>query len=85
LHDCRDEEELIEKIIEIDRDDELYRRILAEPYFLNNEINQYFDENRVLNFFEKVLSDPASPVSHRRRHFRLGRWRLARMMRYHGG
>jgi hypothetical protein len=84
LHDCRDDEELIEKIIEIDRDDEQYRRLLAEPYFPNNEVNEYFDENRILDFFEKILSDPAPPVSHRRRYFHLGRWRLARMMRYHG-
>jgi hypothetical protein len=80
LNDYRTEEEFLEAIVEIDRDDAKYRRMLAEPYFPGNRVNGYYDENRVLAFFERILGDPTPPVSHRRRYWPLGRWRLAKRM-----
>lgn len=84
LHEVREEEELIERIIEIDRDEERYRMLLVEPYFYDNRVNEYFDEGRVLEFFERILSDTTPPVCRRRRYFPLGGWRLVRMMRHRG-
>lgn len=82
LNDCSNEDEFIEKIIEIDRDEEKYRRMLAEPYFIDNEINEYFNDARFLGFVERILSDSSPPASHRRRFWSLGRWRFAKMMKY---
>ncbi|OGQ00420.1 MAG: hypothetical protein A2Z40_04345 [Deltaproteobacteria bacterium RBG_19FT_COMBO_60_16] len=80
LNDYRTEEEFLEAIIEVDRDDAKYRRMLAEPYFPDNRVNEYYDEGRVLAFFERILSDPTPPVSRRKRYWPLGRWRLAKRM-----
>ncbi len=80
LNDYRTEEEFLEAIIEIDQDDAKYRRMLAEPYFPDNRVNEYYDDDRVLAFFERILSDPTPPVSRRKRHWPLGRWRLAKRM-----
>jgi len=80
LNDYRTEEEFLEAIIEIDQDDAKYRRMLAEPYFPGNRVNEYYDENRVLAFFERILGDPTPPVGRRRRNRFLGRWRLAKGM-----
>lgn len=80
LNDYRTEEEFLEAIVEIDRDDAKYRRMLSEPYFPGNRVNEYYDDNRVLAFFERILEDPTPPVSHRRRYWPLGRWRLAKRM-----
>ena len=80
LNDYRTEEEFLEAIIEVDRDDAKYRRMLAEPYFPDNRVNEYYDEGRVLAFFERILSDPPPPVSRRKRYWPLGRWRLAKRM-----
>jgi len=80
LHDYRTEEEFLEAIIEIDRDDEKYRRKLAEPYFPGNRPNEYYDEDRILAFLERILSDPAPPVGRRHRDWLMGRWRLAKRM-----
>jgi len=80
LNDYRTEEEFLEAIIEIDQDDAKYRRMLAEPYFPDNRVNEYYDDDRVLVFFERILSDPTPPVSRRKRYWPLGRWRLAKRM-----
>jgi hypothetical protein len=85
LNDYRTEEEFLEAIIEIDRDDTKYRRMLAEPYFPDNRVNEYYDENRVLAFFERILSDPLPCVSRRKRYWLLGRWLLAKRMHLHSG
>lgn len=85
LHDYKTEEEFLEAILEVDRDDSRYRRMLAEPYFPDNRVNEYYDDDRVLAFFERILSDPTPPVSRRKRYWHLGRWRLAKRMYLHLG
>jgi len=80
LHDYRSEEEFIEAIIAIDRDDTMYRRMLAEPYFHDNRPNAYYNEDRVLAFFDRILGDATPPVGRRGRFRALGRWRLAKQM-----
>lgn len=80
LNDYRTEEEFLEAIIEVDRDDAKYRRMLAEPYFPGNRVNEYYDEDRVLAFFERILADTTPPVSRRGKYWPLGRWRLAKRM-----
>jgi len=49
-NDYPDDESFIQRILEVDSNDELYRSILNEPYFINNEPNIYFNEDRLLNF-----------------------------------
>jgi len=76
--DFRDEDALIEQIIELDRNDALYRQYVAEPYFHHNRPNEFFGLDRVLDHFEMILSSSTRPVARRRRLFSFGRWTLAR-------
>jgi hypothetical protein len=68
------EEALIEKIIELDQDDAKYLEYLRQPYFHNNQPNEFFSRERLLNFFEKIFTTPITPVSARRSIFQMGRW-----------
>lgn len=82
-HDFPNEEALIERIREIDRDDALYFQYLNEPFFHGNKPNIYFDEERTLNFFEKIFSDKSPPVAARKRFFPFGRWMLVKRNKLH--
>jgi hypothetical protein len=68
------EEAFIEKIIELDRDDAKYLEYLRQPYFHNNQPNQFFSHERLLDQFERIFTTPIRPVSARRSYFQLGRW-----------
>ncbi len=72
--DFASEEKLIEKIIEIDRDEELYRHYLRQPFFYHNQPNEFFDSDRVLAHFEKILAAKINPVGRRREFFQFRRW-----------
>ena len=73
-HDFPSEEALIEKIIELDCDDAKYLQWLQQPYFHNNQPNEYFNQERLVSFFDRIFSTPIRPVSQRRRWFQFGRW-----------
>ncbi len=79
--DFPSEEALIEKIIELDRDDAKYMEYLRQPYFHNNQPNEFFSHERLLNQFEKIFSAPITPVSARRYPLQLGRWIAVRKNR----
>jgi hypothetical protein len=68
------EEALIEKIIELDQDDAKYLEYLRQPYFYNNQPNEFFSHERLLNQFEKIFTTPITPVSARRYPWQMGRW-----------
>jgi hypothetical protein len=76
--DFRDEDALIEKIIELDESDALYRQYMTAPYFHQNRPNEFFGLDRVLDHFEMIFSASTRPVAQRRRLFSFGRWTLAR-------
>jgi len=68
------EEALIEKIIELDQDDAKYMEYLRQPYFHNNQPNEFFGHERLLNQFEKIFTTTITPVSRRRYWNQIGRW-----------
>ena len=85
--DFPSDEALIEKIIELDQDDEKYLEYMRQPYFHNDTPNQYFSRERIQDFFEKIVSRKIEPVAQRRRkHFFtriFGRWKLAKRHHWH--
>lgn len=81
--DFPSEDALIEEVIKLDRDNEKYLERLKQPNFHNNRPNEFYDEDRLLGHFEKIFSAPITPVSRRRRVFRLGRWTLVKQNRPH--
>jgi len=50
-------EEVIDKIIEIDNNDDLYRQYLNEPAFTDNVENEYVNEENILNRFEEIFKN----------------------------
>jgi len=54
-YDFPDEEALIERIIELDQDDDLYRQYLLEPYYHNNQVNPLIEAEAILDQFEKIF------------------------------
>jgi hypothetical protein len=72
--DFPNDEALIEKIIELDRDDAKYLECMRQPNFHNNSPNMEFDQNRILDFFERIFTAKIRPVSARRRWLQIGRW-----------
>ena len=74
---------LIERIIELDRNDEKYMEILRQPYFPGNQATNWYDPERFLSFCERIFSEPITPVSRRRKFFQIGRWVLVKQNRPH--
>ena len=79
--DFPNEEAVVERIMELDRDDAKYLEYVREPYFHGDRPNEFFDRERLLNFFEKVFAQPIEPVSRRRKWFSMGRWILVKRSR----
>lgn len=82
--DFPNDEAIIERIIELDRDDAKYLDYARQPYFHDNRPNEFFSRERLLDQFERIFTTPITPVSERRRRgrvFSFGRWILAK--RYH--
>jgi hypothetical protein len=76
--DFRNDQEFLEKIIELDRDDAKYLEYARQPYFIQDQPNEFFDTERLLRFFHHIFSTPIVPVARRRRLFEVKRWTLAR-------
>jgi hypothetical protein len=70
-HDYQDDEAVIEKIIELDRNDDLYLKYCTEPYYHNNVVNKYAKLENVLNQFEMILNSQIVPVAQQKRIWRL--------------
>lgn len=56
-HDYGSDEAVIEKIIEIDNDDDLYVKMLKEPFFTNNEMPDCVKKENVLAFFDMIIEN----------------------------
>jgi alpha(1,3/1,4) fucosyltransferase len=82
-HDFPNEEALIDRIIEIDRDDSLYLQYLKEPFFYGNKPNIFYDRGRMLDFLVGAIEDPHPPVGARRRWYQPGRWMLLKRNKPH--
>src|SRR5262249_45638145 len=77
--DFPSDEALIEKIIELDRDDAKYLEYLQQPYFYDDRPNLFFNRQRILDFFEKVFTTKITPVAQQgRKSSMLGRWKLVK-------
>lgn len=78
------DEALIEKIIELDRDDAKYLEYVRQPYFHNDQPNQYCSRERMLDFFDRIFSTKIEPVARRRKGW-FGRWRLVKRHHWQPG
>lgn len=81
-HDFPNDESFIRHILEVDRNPDLYIEYLKQPFFHQNIPNRYYDDNYLLEFIERIISDTSKPVSSRQKFYHFGRWRLAKRMHY---
>jgi alpha(1,3/1,4) fucosyltransferase len=72
--DFPNEDALVDRIIEIDNNPELYLEYLRQPIFHNNQPNEYFSRERLLNFFDNIFTTPIQPIGTRRKFFQFRRW-----------
>lgn len=49
-------DELVEYIIEVDNNDDMYYKMLSESHFINDDLPFNFNHNNLLNFFEKIFT-----------------------------
>lgn len=62
-HDHGSDEALIERIIELDQNDELYLEYLRQPWFHENSIPENARVENILARFEQILSTSKVPVA----------------------
>ena len=55
LNDYENIEHLVEDVIKIDKDEELYQEIFNQPLFKNNQIPDFVKPESVLRFIEGVI------------------------------
>jgi alpha(1,3/1,4) fucosyltransferase len=58
---------LIERVIEIDRDDELYCSYLRQPWYHGNQVSSHVQPEQVLEQFHRIFAAEKLPVAQRRR------------------
>lgn len=62
-YDYGDDEALIEQIIEIDKNDDLYKKYLKQPFFHGNKLNEYVRKSNILKQLDYIVSNKIEPVS----------------------
>ena len=56
------------------KDDAKYLEYLRQPYFHNNQPNEFFSHERLLNQFEKIFTDPDHAGLDPALPLQIGRW-----------
>jgi hypothetical protein len=72
---------VVERIIELDRDDSSYMQYFSQPYLPDNKPTEWFERRRLLDRFEQIFDTSGPSVTERRRRKRLfsfGRWILVK-------
>ncbi|HXE41926.1 MAG TPA: glycosyltransferase family 10, partial [Candidatus Baltobacteraceae bacterium] len=65
--DFPSDEALVEKIIELDKDDAKYLEFMRQPYLPNDEPTIYFNLDRIRNFFEQIFTTSIQPAAQKYR------------------
>lgn len=56
-NDFGSDEALIDRIVELDKDDTEYAKFYNQPYLHNNELNKWMNSNRVLEFLTEIFEN----------------------------
>jgi len=57
VHEFDSLQDVVEKVIELDCNDNLYLETIGQPYFINNILNKYVTEENIVTFFNKVFNE----------------------------
>ena len=58
LHDFSSVDDAVDYIVALDRDDALYRKVCAEPYFHGNRASKYFSPDYMRPLLQSVFARP---------------------------
>jgi hypothetical protein len=61
-NDFENMDDLVEKIIEVDKNENLYREILSEPFFKGNQVNEYVKRNNIIKQFNFIFEDSKTKI-----------------------
>jgi hypothetical protein len=64
-------DDLVERVVALDRDDALYRAVLARPWLRGNRVPACADTAAILDRFTTIFTTPIEPVARRRGPVRL--------------
>ena len=65
-HDSGSLDDLVDRVIAVDRDPRLHRRLLAQPWFPGNRVPRCADAEAILDQFARIFTTPIERVSRRR-------------------
>jgi hypothetical protein len=65
-HDSGSLDDLVDRVIAVDRDPGLHRQLLARPWFHGNRVPRCADANVILDQFARIFTTPIERVSRRR-------------------
>ncbi|HBK43093.1 glycosyltransferase family 10 [Polynucleobacter sp.] len=57
-HEFRNLDQVVEFVIELDRNDLLYRKYLGSSAYIDGKVNEFEDRNRILDRFEQIFESP---------------------------
>jgi len=55
-HDYNSFNEVVERVKQVDQDDNLYKKMVSEPIFVDNKLPYYMEKEYIFNFLEKVIA-----------------------------
>ncbi len=62
-YDYGSDEALIEKIIELDQDDDKYIEFMSRPWFTDNKLNEFVERENILKQIDKIVNDKIVTVA----------------------
>lgn len=62
-YDYGSDEALIEKIIEVDKDDSLWAEYLSQPKYPENKLTEYTDPRNIMAQFQMIFNSNVNPVA----------------------
>jgi len=65
-HDSPSLDDLVERVVAVDRDPALMARILARPWYPHNRVPPCADTGRILDQFARIFTEQVAPVARRR-------------------
>jgi len=65
-HDSRSLDDLVERVVEVDRNPALYLEMLGRPWYPDNRVPACADATQILDQFTRIFTTPVNPVARSR-------------------
>ena len=84
-HEYKNFDEAVERVIEVDRDEDLYRRYLAEPYYQDNRIPENLLEENIVRQLKLIIDNIGRVTPVARQNLRVTRKEMRSSLFAHRG